>query len=193
MGFKLEIDTGPLDKIVINAFQIHGEAILFGIPEPAPMHTGGKVSTAFTLAVVEFGPGLRRSNRMAPKPAKGSGKRPGFLTRVSAKVCGLLGRVRQGRPTPKGATLVKPPPPTDKRGERPVIRWVAATQHGPMADGFKAAARQAMWGRDPRPDLEVLGRRLADLTRERLAAVGGVDTGQTRDAITHKIERRWAR
>jgi hypothetical protein len=186
--YTLEVDTRPLDRIVVNAYQLHGEAILFGIPEPAPQHTDSGVTTALTLARVEYGAGMGKPRAKQPKPAT---IKPSWLGRVRAKVRGLLGSVRRGRPLPKRSPAAKPPAPTDKAGERPVIRWLAAARRDAMVEGFRAAAKQACAGKDPRPDLEVLGDRLVFILRDRLTAVGGVVTGQTRDAISYKIVRRY--
>lgn len=168
----VEIDLKPLEALVDRARKIDGDAVLYGIPEPAPMHKGkgkGKpptVTTAFTLARVEFGSQHRRPAPSA-KPARRRGR---------------------GRKTPQP---VAPRVPTNPKGERPVLRWVAATQRDVMRDGFKAAAKRAVKGEDHRADLEVLGGKLADLARERITAVGGVDTGQTRASITSKVTRRY--
>lgn len=195
MPLTIEVDTKPLERLLVNAFQIDGEAILYGIPSPAPMHKGkggrpGRITTAFTLARVEFG--SKPKPKKSPRRSQGRGR--SLLGRARRSARKLLGRLLGGfarRPMPRPRVPKAKPTPTDPGRQRPVIRWVAATQRGVMTDGFRAAMKRALRGKDPRPDLDVLGGKLAKLTQDRLTAVGGVQTGQTRDAITHKIVRRF--
>lgn len=184
---EITFDRRKLDAMIVGAYQLHGEAILFGQPGPAPMHRGrdgrgSKVTTAFTLAVVEFGHPSTRKARARGSRSRGRKRRRGLLGR-------LLKSFRGRRVAARAATT--PKIPTDKARERPVIRWVAAARRDAMRDGFKAAAKQALRRKDPRPDLEALGERLVFILGDRLRAVGGVDTGHTLETLGYRIVRRY--
>ena len=74
--------------------------------------------------------------------------------------------------------------------ERPVIRWVAAVRRDIMRRGFARAVGLAVKRKDPRPALETMGDGLSEVLKERLRAVGGVDTGHTLETLGYRIARR---
>jgi len=195
MQFRLDIDTTLFERMMASAKRLDGEAIVFGIPAPAPLHRGkpGRpakpgLTTAQVLAWVEFGVGKRRRSTTAPSSGGGR-RRRSWLGRIALRIRRFLRGFggRRGRPVPSRK------PETRKTGmgrpARPVIRWVAAARRDLMRDGFRIACRDVLRGRDHLPAMEVLRAQLADATRERIIAVEAVDTGQTRDAITAKIVR----
>lgn len=186
--YSLEIDWSPLERMAANVRKLDGEAVLFGIPAPAPFHTGkpGKparsgLTTAQVLAWIEFGVDQRRSS--TPKQAgKSRRKRGSWLRRWWRGITAKILRGFRGRPVPRKRAL--PKPAQKSRPARPVIRWVAVAKRDMMRAGFRNAALAAIKGREPGPELESLRAGLAEVTRARIIDVGAVDTGQTRDAIT---------
>lgn len=78
---------------------------------------------------------------------------------------------------------------TQGRAERPVIRYVQYAHANVMRVGAAAVVKAIAQHRAHRPLLEEMARKLADLTRDRILAVGAVDTGQTLESIHGVVER----
>lgn len=195
MSVKVEIDRRKLDVMIAGARQLDGKAILFGQPGPAPKHRGrnGKgsnVTTAFTLAVVEFGhPSSGRKKE--PGPRAGKRRKKSLLRRLLGRFGrSLLGRLLKSFSGRRIAVKAKTKPTLVDTRERPVIRWVAQARRRVMRDGFRDAAKKALRRQDPKPELEALGERLTAELRERLKAVGGVDTGHTLETMSYRLTTR---
>ena len=74
------------------------------------------------------------------------------------------------------------------REENPEWHARVAGKQGHGAGQLKLAALRTFEGRSPAPQLDLLGQLLAAAARDRLQSVGGVVTGETKRAITHKVE-----
>lgn len=72
---------------------------------------------------------------------------------------------------------------------RPIIRWVVAAKRDEIRRHLRWVAHAIALGREPGPELERLTTALVAWSRERIEAVGAVDTGQTRDAIAAVVRR----
>ena len=75
------------------------------------------------------------------------------------------------------------------RPERPIIRYVQQAHANVMRSGAAAVVRAIAKHKAHRPLLQDLADKLADLTRERIVAVGAVDTGQTLRSVHGVVEK----
>lgn len=72
---------------------------------------------------------------------------------------------------------------------RPIIRWVVTAKRDEIRRHMRWVAHAIALGRDPAPELERLRAELEGWAKERMDAVGAVDSGQTRDAIAAAVRR----
>ncbi|MGL5909210.1 MAG: hypothetical protein ACRCZP_04355, partial [Phycicoccus sp.] len=72
---------------------------------------------------------------------------------------------------------------------RPIIRWVVAAKRDEIRRHMRWIAHAIALGRDPAPELERLRKDLETWAKDRMDAVGAVDTGQTRAAIAAAVKR----
>lgn len=72
---------------------------------------------------------------------------------------------------------------------RPILRWVGAAKREDIRRHLRWIAHRIALGQDPADALERLRLDLETWCRERMDAVGAVDSGQTRDAITAVVRR----
>lgn len=72
---------------------------------------------------------------------------------------------------------------------RPILRWVAEAKREEIRRHLRWIAHRIALGQDPAEALERLRHDLERWARDRMDAVGAVDSGQTRDAIEAVVRR----